>query len=387
MTKRDYYEILEIDKNAGSEDIKSAYRKKALQYHPDRNPDNKDAEELFKEASEAYAVLSDTNKRARYDRYGHEGLRGGGGSSDFSGFSNMSDIFSAFGDIFEGGSIFDSFFGGGSRQRSRSNGERGADIKIRLPLTLEEIAAGVEKIIKIKRMDSCPSCHGSGSKRGSGSTTCPACNGSGEVRHVSRSVFGQFVNIATCTNCGGSGSVIKDKCETCLGDGRVQQEDSVKITIPAGVEEGNYIPVRGKGHAGRRGGDAGDLMVIIAEKEHPIFRRQEDDVIYKLEIGFPDAALGAEIEVPTLTGTHKLKIEPGTQPGATIRLRDLGIQHLNSYGKGDQIVIVNVYIPVKLNSTEKTLLKELQKSENIAPKKKDGSKSKDFFEKVKDAFF
>lgn len=388
MIKRDYYEVLEIQKNAGLEEIKSAYRKKALQYHPDRNPGNAEAEEKFKEASEAYAVLSDSDKRARYDRFGHEGLRGGG-ASDFSGFSNMSDIFSAFSDIFSGGSIFDEFLGGGSRSRSRSRhqGERGSDIKIRLPLTLEEITSGVEKTIKIKRMDNCHSCHGSGAKNGSGSSTCPACGGSGEVRHVSRSVFGQFVNIATCANCGGSGNVIKEKCPECQGEGRVQSEDSIKINIPAGVEEGNYIPVRGKGHSGRRGGEAGDLMVIIAEKEHRLFQRNGNDIIFNLDISYPEAALGADIEIPTIEGNKSIKIEPGTPAGASIRLRDLGIPNLHSYGRGDQVIIVNVYIPTKLSSNEKALLRELMNSENISPKRKDSGKQKDFFEKVKDVFF
>ena len=384
MAKRDYYEVLEVSRDASAEEIKSSYRKKAIQFHPDKNPGNSEAEENFKEASEAYEVLSDADKRARYDRFGHDGLRGG---QDFRSSGSVDDIFSAFGDIF-GGSIFGDFFGGGqARGRGRrSPGEPGSDIKIRLPLTLEEIATGVEKNIKLKRMVECGECSGSGAKPGSGHATCPTCNGAGEIRQVSRSLFGQFVNIQPCPACNGAGQIIKDHCMACSGEGRVKGEDTITVKIPAGVEEGNYLPVRDKGNAGRRGGTPGDLIVIIEEKEHENFTRQGNDIIFELMISYPSAALGTEVEVPTLHGTEKIKIEAGTQPGTTIKLRDKGIPFLNSYGKGNQIVYVNVFVPKKLDSKEKALLKELEEKPNICPRKKDQKKSKDFIDKIKDLF-
>jgi molecular chaperone DnaJ len=398
MAKRDYYEVLGIEKNASIEDIKSSYRKLALKFHPDRNPEDKVAEESFKEATEAYEVLSDTDKRARYDRYGHEGVRMG---QDFGNYSNFEDIFSHFSDIFGGGvggssfggSIFDDLFGGGSsRRRGGSSrgymGERGSDIKIRLPLTLEEIAKGVEKSIKLKLQVKCDVCNGSGAKSGSGYAKCPTCNGHGEIRQVSRSIFGQMVNISACPACNGSGQIIADHCSNCRGEGNVIGETTIKATIPAGVESGNYLPLRGKANAGRRGGEPGDLIVIIEEKEHEEFRRQQDNVIYHLTLSFPEAALGTEKTVPTLYGTEKIKIDAGSQPGTIITLREKGIPHLNSHGKGDQFVYLNIFVPTNLNSTEKNILKELSTSPNINPKKKDSQeKGKDFFEKVKEVFF
>lgn len=384
MVKRDYYEVLGVDRNASLDEIKSAYRKLAMKYHPDRNPDNPEAEEKFKEAAEAYDVLSDPEKRRRYDTFGHQGLSGGGG---FSTYTDINDIFSRFSDIF-GGSIFDDFFGTSSRRRSqkRDMGERGSDLRVRLALTLEEIAKGVEKTIKVKKMGRCQACNGSGAKPNSGYTTCPTCGGSGEIRQVSRSVFGQFVNISTCPNCGGYGQVIKEKCDVCNGDGRIQIEETVKVTIPAGVEEGNYIPLRGKGNAGRRNGPSGDLIIVIEEKPHEYFTRQGDNILYPLTISFPEAALGTELEIPTIDGSERIKINPGTQPGSTITLKGKGIKRLNYDSRGDMIVLVNVYIPTKLNSKEKELLKELSKMENINAKPKN-KKNKDFFEKVKDTFF
>lgn len=389
MNKRDYYEILGVAKGATADEIKSAYRKMAMKYHPDRNPGDKEAEEKFKEASEAYEVLADETKRKRYDQFGHQGMRGG---QDFHQYSNINDIFSQFGDIFGsafGGGGFEDFFGGGQRRgnQRRSVGQPGSDLKIRLALTLEEIATGVEKTLKIKRQRPCETCSGSGAKAGSGHSTCPTCQGQGEVRQVSRSMFGQFVNISVCSNCGGSGQIIKDQCGTCHGEGRIQGETTLKVNVPAGVSTGNYIPIRGKGNAGRRGGEAGDVMVVIEEQEHQHFRREGDDIVYNLTISFPDAALGGEVEVPTLTGTASLSIEPGTQPGTVLRMRDKGIPHLNSYGKGDQLVVVNVYIPNKLNSKEKELMRELAKSDNISPKKsKKSDKDTGFFGKVKEVF-
>ncbi len=387
MSKRDYYEILGVSRNASIEEIKSAYRKLAMKYHPDRNPGNKEAEEKFKEATEAYEVLSDPEKRERYDRFGHEGLRSG---YDYHTYTSIDDIFSAFSDIFGGfgSSIFDDFFGTSTRSRRTravSIGERGSDLKIRLTLTLEEIATGVEKTIKLKKYIPCKHCDGSGAKPGSGYKTCPNCNGTGEIRQVSRSFLGQFINISTCSNCGGSGRIIAEKCNVCMGEGRIQGEETIQIKVPAGVENGNYIPLIGKGNAGRRGGEPGDLIIVIEEKQHELFERKNDDVHYNLLISFPEAVLGTKVEVPTLYGMESLKIEPGTQPGTKIKLSGKGIPHLNQFGKGDQIVIVNIYVPDNINSKEKSLLKELLQSENIKPKNHT-KKPKDFFTRVKDAF-
>lgn len=388
MNKRDYYEILGLTKTATADEIKSAYRKLAMKFHPDRNPDDKDAEAKFKEATEAYEVLGDEGKRKRYDQFGHQGVRAG---QDFHQNVNINDIFSQFGDIFggNGGTIFDEFFGGGQRKggQRRAVGQPGSDLKVRLSLTLEEIASGVEKTLKIKRHRTCDTCNGSGAKSGSGFVTCTTCQGQGEIRQVSRSMFGQFVNISACNTCGGAGQVIKDQCLTCSGEGRVHGETTLKVNVPAGVSSGNYIPIRGKGNAGRRGGDAGDVIVVIEETDHQHFHRDGDDIVYDLTISFPDAVLGGEIDIPTLTGTAALKIEAGTQPGTVLKMRDKGIPHLNSYGKGDQLVRVNIYVPTKLSGKEKDLMKELSSSENIAPKKgKKSSKDTGFFGKMRDAF-
>ena len=392
MTKRDFYEILGVERKASQEEIKKAYRKLAMQYHPDRNPGNKQAEEKFKEAAEAYEVLSDQEKRRRYDQFGHEGMRG----TDFRPFTNVDDIFSTFGDIFGqsgfGGSVFDEMFGRASgnsqRQRKASIGQPGSDLKLRLKLSLEEVASGVEKKLKIKKFLICDTCRGSGAKSSSSRITCPVCSGTGEVRQVSRSVFGQFVNISTCNNCGGEGKIVKDPCLTCRGDGRVQGEATVKVQIPAGVNDGNYISLRGEGNAGIRGGQPGDVIVIIEVESHEVFTRNNDDVVLDLLVSYPEAALGAEVEVPTLNGRAKLKIDPGTQSGRILRMREKGIPHLNSYGRGDQLVRVNVWVPTKLSSAEKNLLKELANAENISPKEGDKSahSDKSFFERMKKAF-
>lgn len=390
MAKRDYYEILEVPKSANPDEIKKAYRKAALKYHPDRNPNNKEAEELFKEAAEAYEVLSDTEKRRRYDQFGHAGVRPG---QDYHGFNDVNDIFSSFSDIFGGGvggSIFEEVFSGGrSRPRQRhQTGTPGSDLKIRLPLTLEEIASGVEKKLRIKRWKSCDTCQGSGAKAGTARTTCPVCNGSGEVRHVSRSVFGQFVNITACSNCNGEGRIIKERCPTCNGEGRVQGEATIKVTVPAGVSEGNYIPLRGQGNAGQRGGAAGDLLVIIEEEQHKLFSRTGEDIILDLLISFPEAALGTEVEIPTLQGRSRLKIEPGTQSGKILRMRGKGIPQLNGSGTGDQLVRVNIWVPTRLTKEDKELLRQLGKSESMKPSEGDRSahSEKSFFAKMKDIF-
>jgi molecular chaperone DnaJ len=390
MAKRDYYDILGVSKGANPDEIKKAYRKAALQYHPDRNPNNKEAEEKFKEAAEAYEVLGDESKRRKYDQYGHEGLRPG---ADFHGFNNVNDIFSSFNDIFGsafGGSVFEEVFAGGrGRARSRSQGGMpGSDLKIRLRLTLEEIAGGVEKKLKIRRWKTCDTCHGSGAKPGSLKVTCPVCSGTGEVRHVSRSVFGQFVNVSMCSNCNGEGKIIKDPCDTCGGEGRVQGETTIKVNVPAGVTEGNYIPLRGQGNAGQRGGPAGDLLVIIEEEPHQLFTRNGQNILLDLLVSFPEAVLGADIEIPTLTGRARLKVDPGTQSGKILRMRDKGIPDLASGRRGDQLVRVNVWVPTRLSGKEKDAVKELSKSEAMKPKEGDRSahSDKSFFEKMKNMF-
>ena len=367
MAKRDYYEILGVTKSASQDEIKKAYRKLAMQYHPDRNPGNKEAEEKFKEAAEAYEVLNNADKRTKYDRYGHSGLRGG---EDYHGFNNVNDIFSHFSDIFGGAfggsSIFDDFFGGSSqRNRQRSSGIPGSDLKITLKLSLEEIASGTTKKVKIKKNNKCEICGGTGAKSSNSFKTCTSCNGTGEIRQVSKSIFGQFVNIAACNNCGGTGKVISDPCLNCHGDGRVYDETTIKINVPAGVYDGSYMTIRGEGNAGKNGGHPGDIIVILQEQKHEYFTRDGDNIIYELFISYPEAVLGTEVEVPTLNGKAKLKIEPGTQPGKFLKMREKGIQHLNSHGAGDQLVKINIHVPKNVNSKEKELLKELDKQPNI----------------------
>lgn len=388
MAKRDYYEILGVGRKATQEEVKKAYRKLALQYHPDRNPGNKESEDKFKEAAEAYEVLGDPNKRQRFDQFGHEGIRG----TDFRPFTDVNDIFSTFGDIFGsglGGSIFEDMLGGQGRQRRRtSTGTPGSDLKIRLKLTLEEIASGVEKKLKVKKWKTCETCKGSGAKSSSSRINCPVCQGTGELRQVSRSVFGQFVNISTCHSCNGEGKIIKDRCPTCSGEGRVEGEGLIKVSVPAGVSEGNYIPLRGEGNAGRRGGPPGDIIVMIEEEPHSVFTRNGDDVVLDLLISFPDAALGSEIEVPTLNGKARLKIEQGIQSGRILRMRERGISHLNGYGRGDQLVRVNVWVPTTLNARERAAVKSLTDFDSINPKEGDKSANSDksFFERMKKAF-
>ena len=380
-SKRDYYEVLGVSRGASTDEIKKSYRKLALQYHPDRNPNNKEAEEKFKEATEAYEVLSDQQKRQRYDQFGHEAMRGG---ADYHTYSNFNDIFSQFGDIF-GGSIFDEMFGGTqSRRGQRSTGEPGSDLRIRLKLTLEEIATGIEKKIKIKKWKPCGTCNGSGARSGSGRSTCPQCNGTGELRQVSRSMFGQFVNITACAYCGGTGQIIREKCPTCGGEGREQGESTIKINVPAGVSEGQYMSLQGQGNAGRRGGHAGDVIVEFVEEKHEHFTRNGDDVIFNALISFPEAVLGTDLEVPTLGGKAKIKIEPGTMPGKMLRLKEKGIPRLNSYGRGDQLVRIQIWVPSKMNSREKELLKELSNCEHINPTEEE--KRKSFFDKMKNVF-
>lgn len=379
MAKRDYYEVLGVNRSATKDEIKKAYRKLAMQYHPDRNPGDNSAEEKFKEAAEAYEILSHDDKRNNYDRFGHEGVRGSGFGAE--GFSNVNDIFSHFSDIFGGSSIFDDFFGGSQRGRSRKRGPGvpGSDLRVSLKLTLEEIATGVSKKIKIRKQVKCDDCNGSGAQAGTSLKTCPVCNGAGEVKTVSRSVFGQFVNIQACQNCQGEGQVVDSPCKKCSGDGRVNDETTVKIEVPAGVEDGNYMTLRGEGNAGKRGGQPGDLLVIFQEIRHEHFVREKDDVIFNLFITFPQAALGDEVEVPTLNGKAMLKIDPGTQPGKMLKMKGKGIRHLNYSSNGDQIVRINVAVPQKLNSKEKDLIKQLSDLPNI--KSSTDSEKSNFFSK------
>ena len=387
MAKRDYYEVLGVSKGVAVDEIKKAYRKLAMKYHPDKNPDNKEAEEKFKEIAEAYSILSDDQKRAKYDRFGHaaENMGGGFGGGDPFGFGGGIDLsdalrqfmeqgFGGFGDIFGGG--------GSSGRKRRSSRRKGADLQIRLKLDLEEIATGTKKKIKVNKKIDCATCSGSGSAKYSKTVVCPICKGSGEVRNVSQSLFGQFVNISNCQRCSGEGQIIENPCATCGGDGRVNGTKTIEVNIPAGVKTGNYIPLNGEGHAGKRGGPAGDLIVHIEEKPHTIFERRGDDVILVLPVSFPDAALGANVEIPTLTGKAKLTISPGTQSGKILRMRSKGIPHLNGAGIGDQLVQVQVVVPTKLTSEEKKVLAGLQTSENLKP---GDSSSKNVFERFKDA--
>lgn len=380
MTKRDYYEILGVGRTATKEELKKAYRKLAMQYHPDRNPDNKEAEEKFKEAAEAYEILSNDEKRSNYDRFGHNGVKGGFGSS---GFTDINDIFSHFSDIFGGSSIFDDFFGGGSQRthRRRTKGTPGSDLRVNLKLTLEEIATGTTKKIKIKKYVMCDVCNGSGAEGGTSLKTCPSCNGTGEIKQVSRSIFGQFVNITTCHNCHGEGTVIDSPCRKCHGDGRVMEEALITIDVPAGVHEGSYMTLRGQGNAGKRGGEPGSIIVVFEELQHEYFTREEDDIIYNLFITYPQAVLGSEVEVPTLTGKAILKIDAGTQPGKFLKMKGKGIKHLNAHGTGDEIVKINVAVPRKVNSKEKELLKQLSELHNIKESAKEQEKS--FFKKFR----
>lgn len=388
MQKRDYYEVLGISRTASQDEIKKAYRKLAVQYHPDKNPNNPDAEKKFKECAEAYEVLRDADKRARYDRFGHEGMR----SSDFGGFRDVDDIFSAFGDIFGGGfggSIFEEVFTGGRSRSGRARsytGTAGSDLKIKLKLTLEEVAKGAKKNLKIKKHVSCSTCSGTGAGSSDGYRRCEYCNGSGEIRQVSRSVFGQFVNITPCSNCGGSGKILSIPCKSCDGEGRKPSNETIEVTIPAGVSEGQYLTLRNQGNAGRRDGPAGDLIVVIEEEHHDSFIRRADDIIYDLLISYPVAVMGGDVEVPTLNGRVRMKIDPGTPSGRILRMRGKGIQHLNGGGSGDQLVRINVWVPKKVTAKEKELIRELEKYQNIHPKESDQSENKSFFEKIKDVF-
>ncbi len=384
MAKRDYYEVLGVSKSAGKDEIKKAYRKMALQFHPDKNPGDHTAEEKFKEAAEAYEVLSDDNKRARYDQFGHAGMNGGSGGFGGGGMT-MEDIFSQFGDIF--GGHFGSFGGfggfGGSRGGSRRV-NKGSDLRVKVKLTLKEIANGVEKKIKVNKYITCKSCSGTGAANGSSYSTCSTCRGSGYVTRVTNTLLGQMQTTSPCPTCNGEGKMITDKCTSCSGEGVVRDAEVITLKIPAGVAEGMQMSVSGKGNAARRGGVNGDLLVLIEEEKHPDLIRDGNDLIYNLYISFPDAALGAPVEIPTVEGKVKIKIEPGTQPGKVLRLRGKGLPDVNGYGRGDLLVSINVWVPKNLSKDEKATVEKLSKSENFTPAPDSGDKN--FFERMKNFF-
>ena len=364
MSKRDYYEVLEVGKNASADELKKAYRKKAIEYHPDKNPGNKEAEEKFKEAAEAYDVLSDPQKRQRYDQFGHAGV-GGASGSDFSGETNLEDIFSRFGDLFGGHFSFGGFsgFGGGSSGGQRVN--RGSDLRVKVKLNLSEVAKGVEKKIKVKKFVPCQTCHGSGGDGPNSATTCSNCKGRGVVTRATQTIFGVMQATVNCPTCGGEGKIITKKCQVCSGEGIVKDEEVISIQIPAGVHEGIQLSMNGKGNAARHGGVNGDLLVVIEEEQHPELIRDEHDLLYNLVLTFPQAALGDSVEVPTIDGKAKVTIEPGTQPGKVLRLRNKGLPSLNSYGVGDLLINVIVYVPEKLSDSEKKALRSLGSSPNF----------------------
>ncbi len=387
MAKRDYYDILGVSKNADADEIKKAYRKLAIKYHPDKNPDDHTAEDKFKEAAEAYETLSNPEKRQRYNQFGHAGSQqqgyGGGGGM------NMEDIFSQFGDVFGGGgggSPFDSFFGGG--QQSRGGGgrraNRGTNLRIKVKLSLEEIANGVEKKIKVTKQINCNTCDGTGAKDKSSFQTCKSCNGQGAVNRVTNTILGQMQTRATCPSCNGEGSTITSKCSSCNGEGIVRGEETISINIPAGVSEGMQLSMSGKGNAAARGGVAGDLIILIEETPHETLKREGVNVIYDLHVSFIDATLGTSIEVPTIDGKVRIKLEPGTQGGKILRLKGKGIPEVNSYHKGDQLIQVNIWTPKTLNNDERALLEKLKESNNFKPNPDKSEKS--FFDRMKEYF-
>ncbi len=369
MAKRDYYEVLGVAKSASPDELKKAYRKLALKFHPDRNPGDKEAEEKFKEAAEAYEVLSDQNKRAQYDRFGHEGVSGAAGGGFGRGGMSMEDIFAQFGNIFGGGGFggFGGGFGGfGGGQAAAQS--RGSDLRIRLKLTLEEIGAGVTKKLKIKKNAPCEECNGTGAASESAYVECSTCHGSGYVTKIANTLLGRMQSTQPCSACHGSGHIVKEKCKSCRGEGVKQAEEMVSIDIPAGVSDSMQLAMRGKGNAAPRGGEPGDLLIVIEQLPHDDFIREGNDLIYNLRLPMTKAALGCAVDIPTLTGHAKIKISAGTQPGRLLRLKGKGIPVLNMRHSGDLLVVVDVYVPTSLSSDEKKLLKQLDEGENLTPK-------------------
>lgn len=369
---RDCYEVLGVDKNATQEDIKRAYRNLAKKYHPDLNPNDSEAEKNFKEVNSAYEVLSDDEKRARYDRFGHEGVNGQGAGGGFGGFG---DIFDDIFDIFGGG------FGGGSQSR-RTGPQRGSDLRYNLNIEFEEAIFGVEKEIKIRRTENCSTCEGSGAKPGTHKETCSTCHGSGQVRYSQQSPFGQMIRTATCNECGGSGEIIKEKCDSCHGSGTEVKEKKIKVKVPAGVNNESIISIRGEGEGGLRGGPSGDLYIYISVNEDEIFIREGNNIFLNIPISFTEAALGAEIDVPTLEGNEIYNIPQGTQTGSRFKMRGKGVPHLRGGGRGDLYFIVDIQVPTKLTERQREILKELAKEQGEEVREQ----KKTFFEKVKDAF-
>ena len=386
MSKRDYYEVLEVSKSASQEEIKKAYRKQAVKYHPDKNPGNSEAEAKFKDAAEAYEILSNQDKRSRYDRYGHAGVGGASGAGGFGGGMSMEDIFENFGDVF--GSAFGGGFGGfggfgGSRQRGRRV-NKGSNLRVKVSLSLEDIAHGVHKKIKVNKYITCDTCGGNGAKDSSSYSNCSTCHGTGQVTKVTSTFLGQMQTTAACHVCGGEGKIITNKCTKCYGEGIVKDTEIIPLDIPAGVAEGMQLSVSGKGNAARRGGVNGDLIIVIQEEKHPDLIRDGNDLIYGLYLNFSEAALGAPVEIPTVDGKVKIKIEPGTQPGKILRLRGKGLPEVNGYGKGDLLVNINVWVPKKLSKEEQKTLEQLSNSENFEPQPTADDKT--FFERMKNFF-
>lgn len=378
MAKRDYYEILGVAKGASEEEIKKAYRKLAIKYHPDKNPDDKHAEEKFKEAAEAYEVLSSAEKRQRYDQFGHAGVNGGGAGGYGGGGMNMDDIFSQFGDIFGGAFGF-----GGTGRSGGRRVNRGSNLRVKVKLNLSEVAHGVEKKIKVNKYVGCKTCSGSGAKSGQ-YDTCKVCNGTGVFTRVQQTILGAMQTQTTCSSCSGEGRIIRDKCNTCHGDGIVRDEEVISINIPAGVADGMQLSMSGKGNAAPRGGINGDLLIVIEEEEHPHLKREGNHLIYSLSLSFPDAALGTNVEVPTVDNKVKIKIDPGTQSGKVLRLKGKGLPDVNSYGKGDLLVEVSVYTPTNLSNEEKKIVEQLKASKNFEPNP--NKKEKGFFDRMKEYF-
>ena len=385
MAKRDYYEVLGVDKNASADEIKKAYRKLAVKYHPDKNPGDKEAEEKFKEAAEAYSVLSDADKKAKYDQFGHAGVDGS--APDFSGgFGNLNDILNdLFGGGFGGFGGFGGGFGGGRGGQRQQKVYRGRDIRVRVKLTLEEIAKGVEKEISIERSVPCKDCGGKGAKNASDIKTCSACNGTGQVQRVVNTFLGQTVTYSTCQQCGGEGKVISNPCRSCGGTGLVRKRETIKVKIPAGVEAGMQMNISGEGHAAKNNGVNGDLLVVIEEQEHPNLKREGNNLYCTKIISLPDAILGGEVEVPGIDGSYKIKVEPGTQSGTVVRLRGRGLPTVNGYGgTGDLYVKIAVWIPKKLEKDDKAVIESLRNKESFKPNPTKEDKS--FFDKLKDLF-